>query len=133
MITASDLTRVRNVLASTIQDRLDDAGTPAVVYRDGAIEATPTLPAVVVGNPRWSPNDGPTACYGLLRWPVAVIVSRDGTSDPAANRLLEEIWPVVAAALDEYRAGRVDTAQFGPYQVGGTTYPAYLITLNLTI
>jgi hypothetical protein len=133
MITTAALTQVRQVLAETIRRHLDDAEITATIYPDGAIEATPALPAIVIGNPRWAPSEGPTACYGLLSWPVAVLVARDGTSDPAANRLLEQIWPAVATALDQSRTGRVDTAQFGPYQVGGVTYPAYLITIKLTV
>jgi len=107
------------------------------VYADGAIDGTPALPAVVVGNPSWEPGGGPSICRDKWSWPVAVLVARDGTSDPAANRELEALWPPLAAALDrETRhipgiSGRVDNARFGPFIVGGISFPAYLVTITL--
>ena len=111
-----DVTTIRWALAALVSEALDAAGKAATVYADGAIDGAPVLPAVVVGNPRWEPGDGPAACWARWSWPVAVLVARDGSSDPAANRELEQLWPVLAAHLDKRVrkipgvTGRVDSA-----------------------
>ena len=101
---------------------------PDMQVQEHALDSIATLPAVVVGMPKWTADL--TACLGTYEYPVAVIVARSGVSDQATIAGLDELWPQVADALGT--VAHVLRAEYGQMQIGSALYPAQIIFCNLT-
>ena len=130
-------TAARDRLAEIIRTNVPDTVS---VQRPG-FDAVATFPAVIIGMPTWEPDD--RLPYGMERhrWPVAVVVARDGQDSTTIDQL-EELWPAVvdllrtAAHTDQTLGGVcaeavVIRADFGQFAVQGSSYPAQLISIDL--
>lgn len=130
-----DLAAVRGYLGDGL-DAAKEATAIVKVYRR-AITGTFQAPAVVIGQPSLEqPNAQP--CVDQWSWPVHVVVGRPGTDEAATQAKLESCWVKVYAELDRLVEGipgavvaRIMRADFGSLLVGGISFPAYEITLEI--
>ncbi|PKQ20183.1 MAG: hypothetical protein CVT66_06265 [Actinobacteria bacterium HGW-Actinobacteria-6] len=130
-----DLAAVRGHLGDGLDDAKDTTEVERVYRR--AITGTFQAPAVVIGQPSLEqPNVQP--CLDQWSWPVHVVVDRPGADEDATQAKLEGCWVKVYAELAGLVDGipgavmaRIMRAEFGSLLVGGVSFPAYEITLEI--
>lgn len=114
-----------------------------LIYPSGLMPLA-QFPAVVIGQPSWTPSAQLDLSYGLdrYRWPVAVVLEKPGVQDPTSVDVLDQLWTTLLVALDQQAQGRpgwggvckgtlLDHAEFGVFTVQGQAYPAQTIYVDL--
>ena len=136
MITIAHL---RDALARVVTSALATAGIDAAVYAQPPTGLT-VFPAVIVGRAAWTPGEN----NWVQEWtvPIEVVVSDPGINPQATIEDLEQLWPVVLAALSDAidgdqslggvcNAAWVARARPGSIVIAGVRYPATAIEIQL--